>query len=139
MVVQPYLFFEGRAEEALEFYKKVLGAEVLMLLRVKDSPEPPQPGVLPPGSDNKILHMGFRIGDTTLLGSDGNCKGTPDFQGFSLSLTVPTADEAERKFAALSERGQVHMPLTQTFFSPKFGMLADRFGVQWMIMVEQKQ
>lgn len=135
MIVQPYLFFDGRCEEAVEFYKKTLGAEVTMLMRFKDSPEPPQPGMVPPGSENKVMHTSFRIGETTLMASDGQCQGRPNFQGFSLSLTVPNEAEAERLFTALADGGQVQMPLTKTFFSSRFGMLADRFGVPWMIVV----
>jgi PhnB protein len=135
MQVQPYLFFDGRCEEAVEFYKKALGAEVLMLMRFKDSPEPPQPGMVPPGSENKVMHSCFRIGDTDVMASDGRCLGQPSFQGFSLSLSAPNEAEADRLFAALGEGGQVQMPLTKTFFSPRFGMVADRFGVSWMIVV----
>ena len=135
MQIQPYLFFDGRAEEAVEFYKSKLGAKVEMLMRFKDSPEPPQPGMVPPGAENKVMHASFRIGDTTVMASDGRCMGQPTFQGFSLSLTVPNEAEAERLFAALSDGGQVQMPLTKTFFSPRFGMVADRFGVSWMIVV----
>ena len=137
MQIQPYLFFEGRAEEAAEFYKSKLGAEVTMLMRNKDAPEKPPPGMLPPGSENKVMHMALRIGDTTVLVSDGSCKGKPGFQGFSLSLTVKDAAEAAKVFAALSEGGQVQMPLGKTFFSPSFGMVADRFGVGWMVYVAQ--
>ena len=135
MHVQPYLFFNGRCEEAIEFYKKTLGAEVAMLLRMKDSPEPAQPGRVPPGSENKIMHTTFRIGDTTLMASDGRCEGLPNFQGFSLSVAVPNEAEADRVFAALADGGQVQMPLAKTFWSPRFGMVADRFGVSWMISV----
>jgi PhnB protein len=135
MQLQPYLFFDGRCEEAVEFYKKTLGAEVTMLMRFKDSPEPPQPGMVPPGSENKVMHMSFRIGETTVLASDGRCLGKPSFQGFALSLTVPNESEAERRFAALGDGGQVQMPMSKTFFSPRFGMVADRFGVSWMIYV----
>jgi len=135
MQLQPYLFFDGRCEEAVEFYKGVLGAEVTMLMRFKDSPEPPQPGMVPPGSEDKVMHMSFRVGETTVLASDGRCQGKPSFQGFSLSLTVPNESEAERRFAALADGGQVQMPMTKTFFSPRFGMVADRFGVSWMIYV----
>jgi PhnB protein len=135
LVVQPYLFFEGCCEEALEYYRKALGAELIMLMRFKESPEPPQPGMSPPGSDNKIMHASFRIGETTVMASDGRCTGKPDFQGFSLSLTVPAEAEAERRFAALADGGQVQMPLARTFFSPRFGMVTDRFGVGWMILV----
>ncbi len=135
MQVQPYLFFDGRCEEALEFYRGALGAELTMLMRFKDSPEPPQPGMVPPGSENHVMHASFRIGDTTVMASDGRCAGQPSFQGFSLSLAVPDEAEADRRFAALADRGQVQMPLAKTFFAPRFGMVADRFGVSWMVIV----
>jgi len=136
MDVQPYLFFDGRCEEALEFYKKALGAEVKALLRFKDNPEP-QPGMTPPGAENKVMHANFRIGDTDVLASDGRCLGQPKFQGFSLSLWTKTEAEADKKFAALAEGGQVQMPLGKTFFSPRFGMVADKFGIGWMVLVSQ--
>jgi PhnB protein len=132
MQVQPYLSFEGRCEEAVEFYRKALGAEVTMLMRFKESPDP---GMCSAGTLDKVMHMSFRIGDTTLLASDGRCTGQPNFQGISLSLTVPNDTEAERRFASLGDGGQVQMPLTKTFFSSRFGMVADRFGVAWMIVV----
>jgi PhnB protein len=132
MQVQPYLSFEGRCEEAVEFYRKALGAEVTMLMRRKDSPDP---GMCQPGTEDKVMHMSFRIGDTTLMASDGRCTGQPNFQGISLSLTAPSDAEAERLFASLADGGQVQMPLTKTFFSSRFGMVADRFGVPWMIVV----
>jgi len=135
MQVQPYLFFDGRCEEAVEFYRSKLGAKVEMFMRFKDSPEPPQPGMVPPGSEDKVMHTSFRIGDTIVMASDGHCLGRPSFQGFSLSLTVPNDAEAERLFAPLADGGQVQMPLTKTFFSSRFGMVADRFGVSWMIVV----
>ena len=137
MQVQPYLFFDGRCEEAVEFYRGALGAEIQMLMRYKDSPEPPQPGMVPPGSENKIMHASLRIGDTTVMASDGHCKGKPSFQGFSLSITAADEAQAERVFAALGDGGQVQMPLTKTFFSPRFGMVADRFGVSWMVLVAE--
>lgn len=132
MQVQSYLFFDGRCEEALTFYRQSLGAEIQMLMRFKESPEP-SPS-LPPGSEEKVMHASFRIGDTTLMASDGNCQGKPVFQGISLALTAANEVEAKRLFAALSDGGQVQMPLTKTFFSPAFGMAADRFGVSWMVM-----
>jgi len=135
MRIEPYLFFNGRCEEAIEFYKKALGAEVLMLMRFKESPEPPPPGMIPPGSENKIMHASLRVGETTVMASDGGCNGQSDFQGFSLSITTADEAEADRKFAALADGGQVQMPLTKTFWSPRFGMLADRFGVGWMVSV----
>lgn len=135
MQVQTYLFFDGRCEEAVEFYRSALGAEVEMLMRFKDSPEPPQPGMVPPGAEDKVMHASFRIGESTVMASDGRCQGQPSFQGFSLSLSAADQAEAERLFAALSEGGQVQMPLGKTFFSPCFGMVADRFGVSWMIIV----
>ena len=135
MQVQPYLFFDGRCEEAVEFYKKALGAKVEMLMRWKDSPEPPQPGMCAPGSEDKVMHASFEIGDTSVMASDGQCQGKPSFQGFSLSLTAANEAEADRLFAALADGGKVQMPLSKTFFSPRFGMVADRFGVSWMIVV----
>jgi len=116
MQVQSYLFFDGRCEEAIEFYKKTLGAQVDTLMRFKDSPEPHQHDMTPPGADNKIMHASFRIGDTTVMASDGRCQGQPKFQGFSLSLTAKNESEAERLFAALGDGGQVQMPLAKTFF-----------------------
>ena len=135
MQVRPYLFFEGRCEEAVEFYRTALGAEVLFLMRFKDSPDPQEQSRLPPGAENKVLHATFRIGGITMQASDGRCLGQPSFQGFSLSLTVPDYAEAQRLFAALADGGQVHMPLTETFFSPGFGMVAERFGVSWKVHV----
>jgi PhnB protein len=132
MQVQPYLFFDGHCEEAMEFYRSALGAEVTALLRFKDSPDP---GMGVPGAEDKVMHASFRIGETTVLASDGRCEGRPSFQGFALSLTVRNETEAERLFAALGTGGQVQMPLTKTFFSPRFGMIADRFGVTWMVYV----
>jgi PhnB protein len=135
MRVEPYLFFNGRCEEAVEFYKKALGAEVAMLMRFKDSPEPHGPGMLPPGSENKVMHVSFRVGNTTVMASDGFCKGQTDFQGFSLSLTVSNEADADRVFSALADGGQVQMPLNKTFWSPRFGMVTDRFGLGWMVTV----
>lgn len=133
-LIQPYLFFGGRCDEALDFYRTALGAEVVMLMRYKESPEPQPPGSVPPGYENKVMHATFRIGGTTLMASDG-CGETPSFAGFSLSLAVPTAAEAGRAFAALADGGKVTMPLDKTFWSPSFGMLTDRFGLGWMISV----
>jgi PhnB protein len=133
--LQPYLFFNGRCEEAVEFYRKALGAEVTMLMRYKDSPEPPVPGMIPPGAENKVMHMSLRIGDTTILASDGHCQGQPAFQGFALSLTVAKDADADRVFTALADGGRVQMPLAKTFFSSRFGMVTDRFGVLWMTYV----
>ncbi len=133
--VEPYLFFEGRCEEAIEFYRRTLCAEVTMMMRFKDSPEPPQPGMCAPGSENKIMHASLRIGATSLMTSDGRCSGKPNFQGFSLSISMPNAAEADRVFAALADGGQAQVPLAKTFFSPRFGMVADRFGVSWMVIV----
>jgi PhnB protein len=135
MQVHPYLFFDGRCEEAIEFYRNVLGAEVTMLMRFKDSPEPHAPGMVPPGSENKVMHASFRIGDTMMMASDGQCLGKPNFQGFSLALSAPDDAKAEQLFAALADGGQVQMPMTKTFFSSHFGMVADRFGVGWMVIV----
>ncbi len=135
MQIQPYLNFNGRCEEALEFYRRALGAEILMLMRFKDNPETPNPGMMPPGSENKVLHTSFRVSETTILASDCECEGQSKFQGVSLSLTVTNEKEAARLFANLSEGGQVQMPLSKTFFSPCFGVVADRFGLSWMLYV----
>jgi PhnB protein len=131
--LQPYLFFDGRCEEAIEFYRDKLGAEVTMLTRFKDAPGPA--GMARPGNENKVMHAHLRIGDADVLASDGRCEGNPQFQGFSLSLTASSDDEAETMFAALGDGGQVQMPLSKTFFSSRFGMVADRFGVSWMVHV----
>jgi PhnB protein len=135
MLVQNYLSFEGRCEEAIEFYKRAVGAEVQMLMRFKDSPEPPPPGSAKPGTENKIMHASFRIGDTVLMASDGDCGGKGEFKGFGLALSVKDAAEADNAFNALADGGQVTLPLTKTFWSPRFGMLTDRFGVNWMVNV----
>src|SRR5579859_5049872 len=139
MLVQPYLNFDGRCEEALEFYRKALGAEVTMLMRFKESPEPPNPSMVPPGSGDKVMHCSFRIGDSIVNASDSHCTGKPTFQGITLSLNVANDAEAKQRFAALSEGGKVQMPLTKTFFSSNFGMLSDRFGVGWMVYVAPKK
>jgi PhnB protein len=132
--IEPYLFFAGRCEEALEFYRKAIGAEIGMVMKYKDSPEPPPPGMLPAGFENKIMHAVFRVGGSSIMASDG-CDTTTRFGGFSLSLALPTEAEADRAFAALAEGGQVQMPLQKTFWSPRFGMLTDRFGIGWMVNV----
>jgi PhnB protein len=127
------LNFDGRCEDALEFYRQALGAEVTGLMRFKDFPGPAQPGMIPPGTENKVMHASFRIGESTLMASDCRCTGQTTFQGISLSITVADEAEADRLFAALANGGEVQMPLTQTFYSPRFGMVTDRFGVSWMI------
>ena len=135
MHIEPYLFFNGRCEEAIAFYKRALGAEVLMMMRNKEAPEQPPPGMLPPGSEDKVMHATLRIGASHLMLSDGRCDGKPVFNGFSLSLDAANEAEAERLFAALADGGTVQMPLAKTFWSPRFGMVADRFGVGWMVSV----
>ena len=134
-MIEPYLFFDGRCEEAIEFYRKNLGAEVERMMRFKENPEP---GYNPPGSDEKVMHASIRIGESRVMVSDGQCAGKPSFQGFSLSLTVADEKEADRLFAALAEGGKVQMPMAKTFFSPRFGMVADPFGVSWMVIVAAK-
>jgi PhnB protein len=135
MVVQAYLFFDGRCEEALGFYQRALGAELTMMMRFKEAPQPSSPGMVPPGSEDKVMHASFRIGDTTVMASDGRCLGKPNFQGFALSITAANEAQADRTFAAQADGGQVQMALGKTFFSPRFGMLTDRFGVSWMVLV----
>lgn len=135
MQVEPYLFFDGRCEEALEFYKGALGAEVTFMMRYKDSPEPAAPGGVPAEFGEKVVHAYFRIGETSIMAAD-DCTGQAKaFQGFSLSIRVPDAGKAATIFSALSDGGQVVTPLDKTFFSPAFGMVTDRFGVGWMVFV----
>ena len=138
MQVQPYLFFEGRCEEAIDFYRGALGAEVTALMRFQDNPDPQQ-GACGPVAGDKVMHASFRIGETTVMASDGMAEGNPSFKGFSLSLSAPDETAAERMFNVLADGGQVQMPLSQTFFSPRFGMVADRFGVSWMIIVNPEE
>jgi len=136
--IQPYLFFNGSCEQALEFYRVAVGAEVEMMMRFKESPEPAPPGMVPPGFENKIMHASLRIGQTKMMASDGCSAEKATFAGFSLALSVASEAEADRAFAALSEGGQVRMPLAKTFWSPRFGMVEDRFGIGWMVSVEHQ-
>ncbi|QNN23179.1 VOC family protein [Planctomycetales bacterium ZRK34] len=138
MLIQPYLFFGGSCEQALEFYREKLGAEVEMMMRFSDSPEPCDSKQMPADWGDKIMHASFRIGDSVVMASDGCGTGEMKFDGFSLSITVADEAESQRVFEALSDGGQVNMPLSKTFFSPSFGMVADRFGVCWMVYVDQK-
>ena len=135
MNVESYLFFEGRTEEALEFYQQKLGAKIDAVIRYKENPEPKYN---PPNSDDKVMHALFRIGDTKVMASDGNCAGKPNFQGFALTINAASPAEAEKRFNALAEGGQVNLPLSETFFAKSFGMVADRFGVNWMVMAGPK-
>ena len=132
--IQPYLFFGGRCEEALDYYRTHLGAKVEFLMRFKDSPEAPPPGLVPPGFENKVMHTTFHIGASTLMAADG-CKEGASFNGFMLSLVAPTESEAHRCFDALADGGKVRMPLAKTFWSPCFGTVEDRFGLGWMVSV----
>lgn len=132
-IIQPYLFFGGRCDEALDFYRSALGATIDIVMRFKDSPDPLPPGMLQPGFENKVMHTCFRVGNNAIMASDG-CKEGSNFSGFSLSLSVQTEAEADRVFALLAEGGQIQMPLCKTFWSPRFGMLTDRFGVAWMVL-----
>jgi len=134
MQVQPYLFFEGRCDEALAFYKKALGAEVGMLMRFKEAPPPSGDNACMPVDGEKVMHASFKVGETTIMASDGMCSGKPDFKGISLSITARDDAEAKRVFDALSEGGAVRQPLMKTFFASSFGMVADKFGVGWMVV-----
>ena len=135
-IIEPYLFFNGRCEEALDFYRKALGAEVQFVMRYKESPEPLPPGRVPPGFENKIMHASFRVGQTTVMASDGCSADKAKFEGFFLAVQVPEEADADRAFAALADRGKVEMPLAKTFWSPRFGMVVDRFGIGWMVSVQ---
>jgi PhnB protein len=132
MLVQPYLSFEGRCDEAVEFYSSAIGAQVEMLMRFKDAPDQ---SMMPPGLGDKVMHVSIKIGDSVVMASDGRCSGPTGFTGVAMALTVADEAEADRKFSALSNGGQITMPLAKTFWSAKFGMVTDKFGVQWMVMV----
>lgn len=138
MKTEPYLFFDGHAEEAIEFYKKTLGAQVVQIMRFKDNHDPEEPGMRPAGTENKVLHAEIKIGNSAVMLSDGRCLGSPAFKGFGLTMSVPEEAEAARLFAQLGEGGQVQMPMGKTFFSPAFGMVADKFGVSWMVIAESQ-
>ncbi len=133
MQVQPYLSFEGRCDEAIEFYKKAVDAKVDMLMRFKEAPDQ---SMISPDSAEKVMHAAVHIGNTQILMSDGRCQGSPNFNGIALALSAATEADAERMFNALADGGEVRMPMTKTFFSSRFGMLADKFGVGWMVLVE---
>jgi PhnB protein len=137
MYIQPYLFFDGRCQEALDYYVSALGAKVEMLMKFKDSPEPPDQKMAQVSGDN-IMHASFRIGDTVVMASDGFGKGKPVFQGFALSLAVNSVAEADRYFSALAKGGTIQQALTKTFFAPSFGMVTDKFGVPWMVIAGDK-
>ena len=134
MNVQPYVFVDGKCEEALEFYKGAIGAKVEMLMRFSENPDKPDPSKMPPNSENKVMHAAFKIGDTQIMASDGNCAGKPSFQGFALTINAATDAEADKLFNAVGKGGQVQMPLGKTFFASRFGMVTDRFGVLWMVI-----
>ena len=137
-MIEPYLFFGGRCEEALAFYQAAIGAKVNMVMLYNQSPTPPPAGILPPGFESKVMHASFTIGQSIIMASDG-CEVDTKFNGFRLSLAVTTAAEADRVFAALSDGGTIQMPLAKTFWSPLFGMLTDRFGLGWMVTVEAEE
>ncbi|MCK9914760.1 VOC family protein [Microbacteriaceae bacterium K1510] len=141
MNVQPYLSFEGRCEEALDFYKKAIGAQVEVMMRFKEAPaggdKPGESCAGPMPDGNKIMHSSFKVGDTVVMATDGMASGKTEFKGISLALSVKDDAEAQQKFKALSEGGAVLQPLMKTFFSSSFGMVTDKFGVGWMVVVPQ--
>jgi PhnB protein len=133
MQIEPYLFFDGRCDEAIDFYKAVFGAQIGMLMRWKDSPDK---SMCTPSNENKVMHSSVTIGDSRVMMSDGRNTGSPKFEGFALAVNAKDEADADRMFNALANGGQVTMPLSKTFFSPRFGMVADKFGMHWMITVE---
>lgn len=135
MTLEPYLFFNGRCEEAIAFYQQAIGAQLSFQMRMNEAPDPPPPGAIPPGFEHKIMHASLRVGEMNLMVSDGNSDMQPSFKGFKLSLGVADTAEAERTFNALAQGGKVVMPLGKTFWSPCFGMVEDQFGVGWMVIV----
>lgn len=138
MFIQPYLYFNGQCEEALNFYRDTLDAEVTVLMRFKENPDPQACVNMPPGSDEKVMHANVQIRDTQIMASDGDCNGKlPKYDGFSLTLNVAGVEEAEKTYNALAKGGQVQIPLMETFFADRFGMVADRFGVPWIVIAEK--
>ena len=137
MKVEVYLFFNGRCDEAIAFYQDVMGVTVEMLMRFNESPESMPPGAIPPGHEEKVMHASLRIGETIVMASDGNCADAANFDGFSLSLAAEDSTEAHRIFSALAEGGSITMPIGKTFWSPCFGMVKDKFGIGWMVTVEE--
>lgn len=135
MHVQPYLSFEGRCEEALNFYRQALGAEINMMMRFRDAPDQ---SMVTAGSEDKIMHASFIVGGTSLMASHGRCGGKSVFQGINLSLEADDDASAEAMFTALGQGGQVQMPMATTFFASRFGIVADKFGVSWMVMCQPK-
>lgn len=134
MLVQPYLNFDGRTEEAITFYTQALGAKLEMLMRYREAPDVPAE-MIPADGGDKVIHAAFRVGESVVMASDCYCKGQPVFHGVTLSISVKDEAEADRVFNALADGGKVQMPLGQTFFSPRFGMVEDRFGMAWMVIV----
>ena len=133
MNIQVYLFFDGRCEEALAFYQEALGAEMEMLMRFNESPDPLPPPMDGPEFAEKVMHASFKVGDSVVMASDGHCGGNANFNGFCVALNVANPKEAEARFNALAEDGTITMPIAKTFWSPRFGMVADKFGVPWMV------
>ncbi len=136
MHLQPYLYFNGRCEEAINFYKTALGAKVNMMMRFRECP-PSQEMKMQPGVEEKVMHASVKIGDTDVLMSDGRCGGETKFDGFAVSISASSDVEAERIFAAISDGGKVSMPMNSTFFASRFGMANDRFGVAWMVLKQK--
>ncbi|MEO8203603.1 MAG: VOC family protein [Betaproteobacteria bacterium] len=136
MLVQPYVFFEGRCEEALDFYAKAIDAKLEMKMKYSESPggSGSRPSGLPAGSDDKIMHAAFKVGDSLVMASDGMCSGQAGFKGVALTISMDDQASVRRMFEALAQGGQVHMPLEKTFYSPLFGVVADKFGLSWMLM-----
>lgn len=136
MHVQTTLNFFGRTEQALEFYCRAVDAEILFLLRFRQSPDQ---SFARPGLENKIYHATFRVGSTVLMASDCGCTESPSgsvFAGFSLVLHAATREEAERFFARLCDDGHIEIPLTETCFATRYGIVVDQFGISWKIIVE---
>jgi len=131
MNVQPYISFEGRAQEAIDFYKTALGAEVEVVMQFKDAPPDMQANM--PNKD-KVMHSAFKVGDTTIMATDGQCSGKSEFSGITLTIQANSDAEAEKLFNALAQGGKVNMPMSETFFATRFGMVADKFGVSWMVI-----
>lgn len=136
-ITKPYLYLSGQCDEALAFYQQHLGATISMLIRFNESPKP-LPTDLPDGYEDKVMHCEFSVGDMSIMASDGCKESTGEFRGFSLTLTIADEAYARQAFQALSEGGEVNMPLSETFWSPLYGQVTDKFGISWMIMLPER-
>ncbi len=134
MRLNPYLNFDGKCAEAFAFYARCLGGQNLAIQTFRESPMAEHVG---PEDQDRVVHARMNVGDTVLMGSDSPSNRSSEAKGFAVSLSVDSAEEAERVFHALAEGGEIHMPIGETFWAVRFGMLLDQFGIPWMVNYER--